>query len=68
MGVVIAVVVVLGVGIFGMTAQHSKISEQNKALKAQVVTLKQNQVPVVKKLDGIEIKNLANKDKTSGDK
>lgn len=66
MGPVIAILAVIGVGIFGISTQHSNMEQQNKALKAQVSALRDNQVPTVNKLDGVQIKNLAEQPENKG--
>lgn len=66
MGPGIALLAVIGIGIFGVSTEHSDIAHQNKTLKTKVLELKKNQVPTVKKLDGVQIKNLSDSSENTG--
>lgn len=57
-GLIIVFAVMMG----GVTAhvahKEQHLIKENKALKARVIQLKNNQIPRVKKLDGVVITNL----------
>lgn len=58
MSPIVVILLIFGIGTFGVSEQHSTLAYQNKELKAQVETLSKNQIPTVTSLDGAHIKNL----------